>query len=93
MKPVTNGDWDFISMIALVEGGNKYMIDQIGKSDESFKALETSRSTSVVGTSSSGNKGQDDAFYKIYHSKAAATYRKELSQKVAVAIFQGQGKF
>jgi hypothetical protein len=41
MKPVTNGDWDFISMIALVEGGNKYMIDQIGKSEESFKALET----------------------------------------------------
>lgn len=84
-------------MLAMVEGGNKVMIDHMRKHDKSFRALqanESKRRLSLglgVGLASGGNSDKDEAFSKIYLSKAAASYGKEISQRVADAILREQG--
>jgi len=82
-------------MLAMVEGGNKLMIDQMCKHDKSFRALKATESSSKrrpsMGLGSAGNVDKDEAFSKIYLSKAAASYGKEISQRVADAILREQG--
>jgi hypothetical protein len=83
-------------MLAMVEGGNKVMIDHMRKHDKSLRALQATESKRrmslglVVGLASGGNYDEDEAFSKIYLNKAAASYGKEISQRVADAIFREQ---
>jgi hypothetical protein len=62
-------------MLAMVEGGNKVMIDHMRKHDKSLRALQATESKRrmslglVVGLASGGNYDEDEAFSKIYLNK------------------------
>ncbi|GFH60149.1 hypothetical protein CTEN210_16625 [Chaetoceros tenuissimus] len=88
LKQIDKGTWDFVSIITMLEGGNKKMIDYMGTHDKSFKSLQTKtskRKMSLVHSATVKGHATDDetSFKTIYSCKAAQSYRKDLAHRVS----------
>lgn len=91
LKQIDKGTWDFVSIITMLEGGNKKMIDYMGTHDKSFKSLQTKtskRKMSLVHSLTVKGHATDDetSFKTIYSCKAAQSYRKDLAQRVSESM-------
>ena len=86
MKPVLNGSWNYPSILAMVEGSNANMIKHMKKHEKSFQTLQkkkAKRRNSLLVAIADDKKAEEEAFAKLYNSKAASSYRKYLLQKIA----------
>jgi len=87
LKPITNGNWNYPSIIAMVEGSNRNIIKYMKKHDRSFKALHKKtpkrRHSLIVSIVKDNKRAEEDAFSTLYNSKAAISYRKSLLQRIS----------
>lgn len=72
----------------MLEGSNSKMVQHMKKNDKSFNTLHKkntrpNRRSSLMFSNPNDVKVDDDAFSKLYNSKAAASYRKQLTTQIA----------